>query len=48
MPIEHLGLVDTDFELSHAVEQGFDYARLLPQLGARLAKLYFLFPVKVI
>lgn len=32
MPIEHLGLVDTDFQLSHDVEQGFDYARLLPQL----------------
>lgn len=48
VPIEHLGLVDTDFELSHDIEQGFDYARLLPQLEFRLVKLCFLFLAKLI
>lgn len=47
-PIEHLGLVDTDSELSHDIEQGFDYARLLPQLEFRLVKLCFLFLAKLI
>ncbi|CAK9804885.1 hypothetical protein ANTPLA_LOCUS4243 [Anthophora plagiata] len=43
VPIEHLGLVDTDFELSHGVEQGFDYARLFPQLGSPTGRLSSVF-----